>query len=154
MAAQSNPFKGYADRVREIVAGHLQTIAAEVVDDMQVNLERKPNIVTGALYNSCSYRMERDGDKITAYIYADAKSADGEMYAEFIEFGTGVFAEGGGGRTVPWRYQDAEGNWHMTSGSRPYPFIRPAWAAHEGDFLKLSDNLTIEHAMHRFRRKL
>mgnify|MGYP002512598877 CR=1 FL=1 len=50
------------------------------------------------------------------------------LYAPYVEYGTGLFAEGeGGGRTdVPWRYQDDEGNWHTTSGMKPQPFMKPA----------------------------
>jgi HK97 gp10 family phage protein len=48
-------------------------------------------------------------------------------YAPYVEYGTGIFAEGGGGRQdVPWRYQDDEGNWHTTSGMSPRPYMRPA----------------------------
>lgn len=48
-------------------------------------------------------------------------------YASYVEYGTGLFAEAGDGRQdVPWRYQDADGNWHTTSGQHPQPFIRPA----------------------------
>lgn len=48
-------------------------------------------------------------------------------YAPYVELGTGIFAQNGDGRQdVPWRYQDAEGNWHTTSGQRPQPFLQPA----------------------------
>ena len=48
-------------------------------------------------------------------------------YAPYVEFGTGLFAEGGNGRKdVPWCYQDDEGEWHTTSGMAPHPFMRPA----------------------------
>lgn len=49
-------------------------------------------------------------------------------YAPYVEYGTGLFAEGGNGRTfdLPWSYQDDEGNWHSTSGMKPHPFMRPA----------------------------
>lgn len=47
-------------------------------------------------------------------------------YAPYVEFGTGLFAEGGGRMDVPWNYQDDEGNWHTTSGMKPHPFFRPA----------------------------
>lgn len=47
-------------------------------------------------------------------------------YAPYVEFGTGLFAEDGGRRDVPWNYQDDEGNWHSTSGQHPQPFLRPA----------------------------
>lgn len=47
-------------------------------------------------------------------------------YAPYVEFGTGLFAEEGGRKDVPWHYQDDEGNWHTTSGMKPQPFMRPA----------------------------
>jgi HK97 gp10 family phage protein len=47
-------------------------------------------------------------------------------YAPYVEFGTGLFAEEGGRKDVPWNYQDDEGNWHSTSGMKPRPFLRPA----------------------------
>lgn len=48
------------------------------------------------------------------------------LYAPYVEFGTGIFAEEGGRTNVPWCYKDDEGNWHSTSGQRPKPFMRPA----------------------------
>lgn len=47
-------------------------------------------------------------------------------YAPYVEFGTGIYAAGGDGRKDPWRYQDAEGNWHFTIGQQPQPFMLPA----------------------------
>lgn len=47
-------------------------------------------------------------------------------YAPYVEYGTGLFAENGGRKDVPWNYQDDEGNWHSTSGQKPQPFMRPA----------------------------
>ena len=47
-------------------------------------------------------------------------------YAPYVEYGTGLFAENGGRKDVPWNYQDEEGNWHSTSGQKPQPFMRPA----------------------------
>lgn len=48
-------------------------------------------------------------------------------YAPYVEYGTGLFAEGGNGRKdVPWNYKDDEGEWHSTSGMKPHPFLRPA----------------------------
>lgn len=47
-------------------------------------------------------------------------------YAPYVEYGTGLFAEGGGRTDVPWHYQDEQGDWHTTSGQHPQPFMRPA----------------------------
>lgn len=47
-------------------------------------------------------------------------------YAPYVEYGTGLFAENGGRKDVPWVYQDDKGEWHSTSGMRPHPYMRPA----------------------------
>lgn len=47
-------------------------------------------------------------------------------YAPYVEYGTGLFAEEGGRKDVPWCYQDDEGEWHTTSGQHPQPYMRPA----------------------------
>lgn len=49
------------------------------------------------------------------------------QYAAYVEYGTGLFAAGGNGRKdVPWRYQNAKGEWFVTSGMPPQPFLIPA----------------------------
>ena len=48
------------------------------------------------------------------------------FYAPYVEYGTGLFAENGGRKDVPWCYQDERGEWHTTSGMHPHPFMRPA----------------------------
>lgn len=59
-------------------------------------------------------------------------------YAPYVEYGTGLFAEGGNGRQdVPWHYQDEKGNWHTTSGMNPQPFLRPALIENQEKIMKL-----------------
>ena len=77
---------------------------------------------TGNLRNSISHRV--DPDEPAAYVGTDTE------YAPYVEFGTGVYAEGGGGRPTPWVYQDDEGNWHWTAGNKAQPFLKPAVADH------------------------
>lgn len=48
------------------------------------------------------------------------------LYAPYVEYGTGLFAENGGRTDVPWSYQDDKGVWHSTSGMKPHPYMRPA----------------------------
>ena len=55
-------------------------------------------------------------------------------YAPYVELGTGIYAEGGGGRPTPWVYQDAKGNWHYTRGNKAKPFLKPAAADHVGQY--------------------
>lgn len=77
---------------------------------------------TGQLRNSITHAVD-DGEQ-AAYIGSALE------YAAYVELGTGIYAEGGGGRPTPWVYQDAKGNWHWTRGNPAQPFLKPAVADH------------------------
>jgi len=52
-------------------------------------------------------------------------------YAPYLEYGTGIYAESGKGRTTPWVYhytgtKGPEG-WRFTRGIKAKPFLRPAY---------------------------
>ena len=71
---------------------------------------------TGDLRNSITHEVD-DGVGIVG---------TNKEYAPYVEYGTGLFAEGGGRQDVPWNYQDDKGVWHSTSGQKPQPYLRPA----------------------------
>ena len=59
-------------------------------------------------------------------------------YAPYVEYGTGIFAEGGNGRKdVPWHYQDDKGEWHSTNGMEPQPYMRPALDENREEVIRL-----------------
>ena len=58
-------------------------------------------------------------------------------YAPYVEYGTGLFAEEGGRKDVPWHYKDDEGIWHSTSGQHPQPFLRPALEENRQEILRM-----------------
>lgn len=58
-------------------------------------------------------------------------------YAPYVEFGTGLFAENGGRKDVPWVYCDDEGHWHTTSGMYPQPYMRPALDENRAKIIEL-----------------
>lgn len=78
---------------------------------------------TGDLTRSIKHKVEFEGNEITGVVYSEL------LYAPYREFGTGLFAEEGGRKDVPWHYQDDKGNWHSTSGMKPQPYLRPALEA-------------------------
>ena len=78
---------------------------------------------TGNLRNSISHKVD-DGEPA---VYIGSNTS----YAPYVELGTGIYAEGGGGRPTPWVYQDAQGNWHWTRGNPAQPFLKPAVADHQ-----------------------
>lgn len=59
------------------------------------------------------------------------------MYAPYVEYGTGLFAEEGGRQDVPWHYQDDKGEWHTTSGMQPQPFLRPALNENREEIIRI-----------------
>lgn len=75
---------------------------------------------TGELRRSITSKVEKNGDKLEGVIFTPLE------YAPYVEYGTGLFAENGGRKDVPWHYKDDNGEWHSTSGQHPQPFMRPA----------------------------
>lgn len=88
--------------------------------------------ITGNLRNSISHAV--DSGEMSAYIGTNSE------YGVYVEMGTGIYAEGGGGRPTPWVYEDVKGNWHWTQGNRAQPFIKPAVAGHASDYVKIIEN--------------
>lgn len=75
----------------------------------------------GDLRRSITSKVETEGETVIGKVYTPLE------YAPYVEYGTGLYAEGGNGRQdVPWSYQDIEGEWHTTCGREPTPFLRPA----------------------------
>lgn len=87
---------------------------------------------TGELRNSITSRIDTAGGEISGVVYTPVE------YAPYVEFGTGLFAEGGNGRKdVPWAYKDEKGEWHSTSGMHPQPFLRPALDDNRTQIIKI-----------------
>ena len=73
---------------------------------------------TGALRNSITSKVENRNGHIEGTIFTPLE------YAPYVEYGTGLFAESGGRKDVPWNYQDDKGEWHSTSGQKHQPFMK------------------------------
>lgn len=86
---------------------------------------------TGELRRSIESKVEVKGNEVTGTVFTPLE------YAPYVEFGTGLFAESGGRKDVPWNYQDDEGEWHSTSGMHPQPFMRPALTENRTKVIKI-----------------
>ena len=75
---------------------------------------------TGELARSITSKVEEEPGGIVGTVFTPLE------YAPYVEYGTGLFAEGQGRLDVPWSYQDDEGDWHTTYGQHPHPYLRPA----------------------------
>jgi HK97 gp10 family phage protein len=74
----------------------------------------------GDLRRSITSKIDNDGENLIGVVYTPLE------YAPYVEYGTGLFAENGGRKDVPWMYKADEGEWHSTSGMKPSPYMRPA----------------------------
>lgn len=87
---------------------------------------------TGELRRSITSKVEEREGSLVGIVFTPLE------YAPYVEYGTGLFAEGGNGRKdVPWNYQDDEGNWHSTSGMPPRPYLRPALNDNREEIMRL-----------------
>ena len=75
---------------------------------------------TGDLRRSIESKVEVDSGEIRGIVFTPL------FYAPYVEFGTGLFAEKGGRKDVPWKYKSDEGDWYTTRGMKPHPYMRPA----------------------------
>ena len=82
----------------------------EAAGELESQAKRNSPVDTGQLKNSWNHKVDSSAQKATI--------GSGIENAIWNEFGTGQYALHGG-RTTPWRYQDARGQWHTTHGKRP-----------------------------------
>lgn len=100
----------------ESLKGAMSTACAVVERSAKQNAPKG----TGELRRSITSEVRQDGNDVQGIVFTPL------FYAPYVEFGTGLFAENGGRKDVPWHYKDDEGEWHSTSGQHPQPFMRPA----------------------------
>lgn len=99
----------------------LERAMAKAALFVEAEAKKKAPRDTGDLARSITSKVETTGGEVVGTVFTPL------YYAPYVEYGTGLFAEDGGGRKdVPWHYQDDKGEWHSTSGQHPQPFMRPA----------------------------
>lgn len=117
------------ERLEEVIDGleglfdvkKLESVMGKACALVERSAKEKAPKGSGDLRRSITSKVENTGDNVVGVVFTPLE------YAPYVEYGTGLFAEGGNGRKdVPWRYKDDEGNWHSTSGMKPHPYMRPA----------------------------
>ena len=114
------------------------------LDKMSDEAALRKNLETAALLveRSAKQKAPKDTGALRRSITSKVEGLEGIVYtpleyAPYIEYGTGLFAEGNGRKDVPWNYQDDKGNWHSTSGLKPHPFMRPSLDENREKILKI-----------------
>lgn len=117
-------------RAAEIVGGMMETNAKKHVKTAVYSTPHGWYIRTGNLRNRITHEITEDEKTITITVGSEVE------YAPYVELGTGIYAEESHAKSIPWRYQDDNGNWHTTSGMKPRPFLRPALENHVHEYIR------------------
>lgn len=108
------------------VEAGLEAIGNQAVSHAKQTITSEGRVDTGALRNSVSHQVKMGENAV--YIGTN------QSYAIYNELGTGIYAEGGGGRKTPWFYVDAKGQGHYTHGMKAIHFIKNACANHVEEY--------------------
>lgn len=105
----------------------------EAIDDLvdTSSIEKGLEKACALVERSAKQKAPKDTGQLRRSITSKVEGLQGIVftpleYAPYVEYGTGLFAESGGRKDVPWNYQDDKGVWHSTNGQKPQPFLRPA----------------------------
>ena len=91
---------------------------------------------------SAKQKAPKDTGALARSITSEVNGMEGVVftpleYAPYVEFGTGLFAEEGGRKDVPWFYEDEKGEGHITSGQKPQPYMRPALNENREEIIRI-----------------
>lgn len=91
---------------------------------------------------SAKQKAPKDSGALRGSITSEVVDLEGVVftpleYAPYIEYGTGLYAESGGRTDVPWFYVDEQGQWHITSGQHPQPYMRPALEENREEIIRM-----------------
>lgn len=103
-------FKDYSMEVKGKINDALIAALHESAGEIVSQTARNSRVDTGQTKGSFTYVV--DEAKGVATIGSPLENAIWE------EFGTGIQALNGDGRKTAWKYQDAKGNWHTTTGKK------------------------------------
>lgn len=116
-------------RIRAAVSGESLARIAEVgAEVIRGDAARRASVDLSTLRNSMTTERREATETRAVVAIGPGREAP---YAKYVEYGTGLFAEGGGGRQTPWvyYYEGRKGprGFRTTHGSRPHPMVRPAF---------------------------
>lgn len=104
-------FQDFTVEVQGAIDNRVNIALEEVAGELESQIKRNTRVDTGKTKNS--WRHVVDDEKHVATVGSTEENAIWE------EFGTGQYALNGDGRKGGWRYKDAKGKWHYTTGKKP-----------------------------------
>lgn len=114
-------FEDNSFKVKQAIESACKSWLYEAAGEVESAVKRGCDsyVDTGQTKNSWQYKV--DDSSMEAVIGSDYQNAIWE------EFGTGIYSAKGDGRKTPWKYKDAEGKWHRTSGKKARHIFQKAY---------------------------
>lgn len=112
----------------------LEAWGQQGVTNVKNVITAESRVDTGAMRNSINHQVQES----ESAVYVGSNNE----YIKFHEYGTGIYLEsddGRQGRQTPWRYQDRDGNWHITRGMKPIHMLKNGIGNHISDFKKIAE---------------
>ena len=125
-------FEDYSIKVKAAIDERIDIALEECAGELESAVKRNTRVDTGQLKNSWTHRVNTATH--TAVIGSPLENAILE------EFGTGEHALNGNGRQGGWRYQDARGNWHYTTGKTPQRAFHRAYTGLKNKIISYIQN--------------
>lgn len=126
----------FKDAVKEAVEAALEAVGLQAEGYAKANITAAGRVDTGELRNSVTHQVEESEQAV--YIGSNLE------HAIYNEVGTGIYAEGGGGRKDPWVYVDDKGVGHWTVGIKPIHFLKDAAADHGDEYRQIAESVMKE----------
>lgn len=105
-----------------LVKETVKRIAIEIIESGLKEIGKSAKILCPVDYGPLRGSIHEEIDKPKL----EGRSGTNKEYGPYVEFGTGIHAEGGKGRKTPWVYKTKRG-WFFTRGNVPQPYMRPAY---------------------------
>ena len=114
---------GVKSAIREATENGLTALGMYIQDQAQRNIKKAKAIDTGLLRSRIDHKIDMNQKSVSVGTNVE--------YAVYVELGTGIYADGGGGRQSPWMYnyegKKGKKGWRITSGSKPVHFLTDAF---------------------------
>lgn len=129
MAEKGYTFKDNRPEVKARLDQFVEQALTMAGMTIEANINPLIPVDTTALLISLTYKVDMGKKEVAIGVNT--------AYAIYVEFGTGIHAERGGGRNTPWYYKKDDGTWVRTVGQRPQPYMRKGYENAKSDVEKL-----------------
>ncbi len=122
----------YGIQVRNAIKDAAIAFLHEAGGELEAQTKRNCRVKTGKTKGSFTNIVDESAYEVI--VGSDYQNAIWE------ELGTGIYAANGDGRKdVPWRYQDASGQWHTTFGKKPQHMLQKAFDSTQGKIKAIAE---------------